>query len=156
MTANPNYDEVHVVSDSEDEEEEEGWTGSYHPSFPNEWVLNHAPGTGPEQCGNCAKYGSYQGQFIGYCANCAMDPYQGQRGRGFIDVCTELSNEQTRHWTSVYETYLSNVEFARFSDESDTLDEQDDSYEEDSMPDLEFIGQDTVFEAHFEGGYADF
>jgi hypothetical protein len=86
-----------------------------------------------------------------------MDPYNGQRGRGFIDVCTELSTELTRQWTSVYETYLSGVEFARFSDESDTLDEQDDSYDDDdSIPDLEFIGEDTVFEAHFEGGYADF
>jgi len=158
--ANSNYDEVHVVSDSEEDEVQEGWTGGYHPSFPNEWTISHEPGTGPEQCNNCADYGSYQGQFIGYCANCAVYVYEGRRGRGFINICTELSTEQTRKWASAYETYLSHVEFARFSDELSSFAEDEISYDEVSddlsVSGLELVGQNTVFEAHFEGGYVDF
>jgi len=162
MTANSNYDEVHVVSDSEEDEEEQeqGWTGPYHPSFPNQWVLSHEPGTGPEQCNNCADYGSYQGEFIGYCANCAAYVYEGRRGRGFMGDGIELVDEQTRQWISVYDTYLSHVEFARFSNELPPVVEEEDSYDEESddtsIPDLELVGQNTVFEAHFEGGYFDF
>lgn len=159
MTANSNYDEAHVVSDSEDEEEfAQEWTGSYHPSFPNQWTVSHLPDTGPEQCGNCADYGCYQGQFIGYCANCAVYMYEGQRGRGFMGDGIELVNEQTRQWISVYDTYLSHVDFARFSDQLPPVVEEEDDQESDetSISDTDFVGQDTVFESHFEGGYADF
>lgn len=163
--ANSNYDEVHVVSDSEDDYEEEVWNGSYHASFPNEWIITHIEGTGPEECLNCADYGSYKGQFIGYCANCAQYPYYGQRGRGFMGNGIELVDEQTRRWASAYETYLSHVEFARFTDEFPSVFDEEDEQEEDSrsqdsddssMPDLIDAGQETVFDARFEGGYADF
>lgn len=160
MTANPNYDEVHVVSDSEENEEEQVWTGAYHPSFPNQWTMSHAPGTGPEQCLNCADHGSYRGQFIGYCANCADYVYEGRRGRGFMGDGVELVDDQTRQWISVYDTYLSHVEFARFSDELPNVveEEEDENQESDdtSIPDTDALEYGSVFEAHFEGGYADF
>jgi len=161
MTANSNYNEVRVVSDSVGEGKREyGWDGSYHPSFPNRWIENHEHDTGPEQCSNCAYYGSYQGQFIGYCCNCAIHVYEGQRGRGFIGEGIELVDERTWRWVSAYETYLSHVEFARFTDELPAQVKEEDSQNQEaddsSMPDLEFVGKDSVFDTHFEGGYADF
>jgi hypothetical protein len=161
MTANSNYDEMRVVSGSEDEEEfVQEWTGAYHPSFPNQWTESHVPGTGPEQCLNCADHGCYQGQFIGYCANCAAYVYEGRRGRGFMGNGVELVDEQTRDWISVYDTYLSHVEFARFSDDLPHVVEEEESDDQESddmsIADTDAAGHGSVFEAHFEGGYADF
>uniref|UniRef100_A0A6C0B6Y6 Uncharacterized protein n=1 Tax=viral metagenome TaxID=1070528 RepID=A0A6C0B6Y6_9ZZZZ len=156
-----NYDEVHVVSDSEDEDQYQ-WNGIYHPNFPNEWIVSHEPETGPEQCENCAYFGCYRGQFIGYCANCAAYSYKGKRGRGFLGDAIELVNEETMQWASVYETYLSHVEFARFSDELPPFVENEeysqDNYndDDDETYNVELMGQNTVIEVHFEGGYVDF
>jgi hypothetical protein len=153
-----------IVAYVSDDEEEEEWTGAYHPLFPNDWASSHEHGTGPEQCNNCATYGSYDGQFIGYCANCAIYVYHGSRGRGFVDEGTELVNDETRQWISVFDTYLHQVEFARFhvvppalgepayDDVPVVSDDEDDEFDDN----VEFTGQDTVFEAHYEGGYADF
>jgi hypothetical protein len=147
---------VAYVSDDDDNE----WTGTYHPSFPNEWTSSHEPGTGPEQCTNCATYGSYDGQFVGYCANCAINVYHGSRGRGFIEEGTELVNDETRQWISVFDTYLHQAEFARFLVVPPTVDEPDNDevfvVSDDEDDTLDFLGQGTVFEAHYEGGYADF
>jgi len=150
-----------LVSDDEDNYEEEDdepqWIGSYHPSFPNEWRENQAEGTGPEHCGNCALYGCYAGQFIGYCANCADHVYHGTRGRGFVDVCTENDAEEVREWVSVFDTYLHAFEHAVVPgayDESVAVVSDDE--EDENFGDLEFVGENTVFEGHYEGGYADF
>jgi hypothetical protein len=149
---------VAYISDSEEEQAHE-WTGTYHPSFPNEWTLSHEPGTGPEQCTNCTTFGTHEGQFIGYCANCAT-VYEGARGRGFIDVCTELVSEETVQWASVFETYLHHVDFARFSEDILDVDQSDHNevpvVSDDEDDTFEFVGEGTVFEAHYEGGYADF
>jgi hypothetical protein len=148
-----------IVAYVSDDEEEEEWTGAYHPSFPNDWASSHEPGTGPEQCNNCAIYGSYNGQFVGYCVNCAS-VYNGSRGRGFVEEGTELVNDETRQWISVFDTYLHQVEFARFYEVPPAAHEPE--YDEvivvsdDEDDTLEFVGQGTVFEAHYEGGYVDF
>jgi hypothetical protein len=135
------------------------WDGSYHDLFPNNWRDNHVAGTGPVDCLNCASFGCYEGEFIGYCANCATI-YQGERGRGFIDTCTEFICDENQHYTSVFDTYLQTVEFAHFLDER-TTDERDSEYDdieyvsdEDEL--VGFAGQETVFEAHYEGGYSEF
>jgi hypothetical protein len=158
-----NAQHINVIEEEADAYTHE-WNGTYYPTFPNNWTVSHAPGTGPEQCLNCAAFGCYQGQFIGYCANCAAHVYHGSRGRGFIDVCTELVTDDTVDWISVFDTYLNTVEFARFSNEdpvivSDDDTDSDDSFDErdyDDEPGINIVGQGTVFEAHYEGGYADF
>jgi hypothetical protein len=141
---------IHYISDDEEEEE---WSGAYHPSFPNEWIANQEPGTGPDECNNCASYGCYQGEFIGYCANCAVYIYGDQ---------IELNTAETRQWPSAYETYLVDVEFARFADEEATdmaiygqavvSDDDDD----DSIGGPFIAEDDTPLHVHYEGGYADF
>ena len=47
----------------------------YHISFPLPYALSHKRGTGPEECGNCADFGSigFNKVFLGYCGNCAGD-----------------------------------------------------------------------------------
>jgi len=82
----------------------------YHEKFPEEWATCHEEGTGPGQCGNCADYGSVNGIFIGYCANCAMYVYEGARGRGFIDVGVENSDNDVLEFASVFDTYLKDVD----------------------------------------------
>ena len=42
----------------------------YTQAFPMKWAINHLPFTGPKNCLNCVWYGSYNGVFVGYCANC--------------------------------------------------------------------------------------
>jgi hypothetical protein len=69
----------------------------YDSRFPEEWATNHlsfvvgeddiAP-SGPEDCGNCACYGSIRGVFVGYCSNCAKE-YKYERGGGFDHDFTE-------------------------------------------------------------------
>jgi hypothetical protein len=153
------YEQLHEMC-SVDENHE--WNGSYHRWFPNNWTLDHEPETGPADCFNCASYGCYKGEFIGYCANCAKYVYKGKRGRGFIDVCTELVDDDTKNWTSVFETYLQGAEFARFSDDNEVvIIDSDNDFDEDDdestvNDNVEFIGQETIFESHFEGGYFEF
>jgi len=76
----------------------------YCGTFPEEWVLDHFPDTGPRECGNCAYYGSWNGVFLGYCANCAQFAYNGERGRGFIDFGKEY--DYNPDFLSVFDTYL--------------------------------------------------
>ena len=113
------FDEEDKYQQYEEDEEDESyheWSGGYHPKFPVEWRTNYISETGPAECLNCAAFGCYEGDFIGYCANCAVK-YRGTRGRGFIDVCMEFDNPTTRQWASAFETYLCGCEFARFCDE---------------------------------------
>ena len=84
--------------------------------FPMEWAMNHSPGSGPKECGNCAWYGSWNGVFIGYCANCAEDAYNGERGRGFINFGEENDAEEVQHFPSAFDTYLKNVNMDEIGD----------------------------------------
>jgi hypothetical protein len=81
----------------------------YCGTFPEEWVLNHMPDTGPKECKNCAHYGSWNGVFLGYCANCARLVYNGERGCGFIDIGRECDYNYDAGGFSVFDTYLKGV-----------------------------------------------
>ena len=81
----------------------------YCETFPEEWVLDHLPGTGPKDCGNCACYGSWNGVFLGYCANCAAYEYNGERGRGLIDIGEENDDNKVVNFPSIFGTYLKDV-----------------------------------------------
>lgn len=98
----------------------------YIKEFPRMWAQSHAPQTGPEECDNCNFHGSWNGIFIGYCANCAEYVYEFQRGHGFIEHGEELNLDiiQVRAMDSyLYGVDLDNIqnvpniEFYRMSDE---------------------------------------
>jgi len=104
--------------------DEELYTGT----FPLEWAETHLPLTGPKECGNCRFFGSWNGVFIGYCINCAIYQYKGQRGSGFIgngveykitnndwrDLLEEYQTEQGV--PSIFETYLKNIKMDDIGD----------------------------------------
>jgi hypothetical protein len=86
---------------------------SYDKHFPIEWAMNPKKidndfQCGPPDCLNCLDYGSYNGVFIGYCANCAGE-YDYQRGNGFIDYGEEFKDEGFYDENSVWNTYLKYV-----------------------------------------------
>jgi len=81
----------------------------YCGTFPEEWVLDHLPGTGPKDCGNCSYFGSWNGVFLGYCANCAHYVYNGERGRGLIEIGEENDENVVADFPSIFDTYLKDV-----------------------------------------------
>jgi hypothetical protein len=92
-----NYDKYYTV---------EGSVIKYHNNFPQEWAKNHlvlddeqTNGSGPEKCGNCDYFGTCRGVFIGYCANCAENMYNGERGEGC--VAHFVSGEEPQLWSSL-------------------------------------------------------
>jgi hypothetical protein len=80
----------------------------YCGTFPTMWAETHAEGTGPKECGNCAYYGSWNGVFLGYCANCAY-VYNGERCRGLIEVGIENDDNEVLDFPSIFDTYLEGV-----------------------------------------------
>jgi hypothetical protein len=78
----------------------------YCGTFPENWVEDCLEGTGPKECGNCSYYGSWNGVFLGYCANCAQYVYNGERGQGFIDIGKECDYNPNVNGPSVFDTYL--------------------------------------------------
>jgi hypothetical protein len=169
------------VSDDEDDEypEEEPFHYEdkylydyqwYHEKFPEAWALNHQEGTGPGQCNNCADYGSVNGVFIGYCANCALYCYEGSRGRGFMGDGVELSDNDALQYPSVFDTYLENVNVNNIlpipgyvaennnPDRVPSIDYDEDDYlNADPYPDNENNDGDpsSIMNPQFEGGYND-
>jgi hypothetical protein len=127
----------------------------YHKNFPVDWAVCHKEGTGPAQCSNCFHFGSINGVFIGYCANCAEYTYGGERGRGFIDVGVEYSKPSVLCFESAFETYLKDVDIwsilpvknPEINGEEDII-ESEDVDEGDTE-----IG---IMTPQFEGGYNDF
>ena len=81
----------------------------YCGTFPEQWAKNHLNGSGPKECKNCNYYGSWNGVFIGYCANCAHSVYNGERGRGLIDMGKENKHESVIQYPSIFETYLKGI-----------------------------------------------
>jgi hypothetical protein len=79
----------------------------YHRNFPVIWAMTHETDTGPSQCSNCADFGCVNHVFIGYCANCAIYEYGGERGRGFIDNGVEIDEFEAE---SAFDTYLSGID----------------------------------------------
>lgn len=76
----------------------------YYLYFPYEWLTTMAPGTGPNQCQNCAMHGIVDGAFIGYCVDCANYMYDMKRGHGFIFGKEQLDPDNKA--TSALFTYL--------------------------------------------------
>lgn len=108
----------------------------YIRQFPMMWAKSHAPETGPEECANCSFYGSWNGVFIGYCANCAEHIYEYQRGHGFINHGEELdldiiplrAMDTYLHGVNLDEIeYTPNVEFYTMSDYEEESSESEDS-----------------------------
>jgi len=86
---------------------------TYDRHFPVEWAMNPREldddfSCCPTDCLNCLDYGSYNGVFIGYCANCAQ-VYDYQRGNGFIHSGIEEEGEGVDEKNSVWNTYLKEV-----------------------------------------------
>jgi hypothetical protein len=81
----------------------------YDKNFPREWAMFHHPGTGPKECGNCGKYGSWRGVFIGYCLNCANYVYHLERGSGFYHCGLEASIGDPDYYAM--NTYLKDADF---------------------------------------------
>jgi hypothetical protein len=89
----------------------------YHKNFPEEWAMSHLPGTGPEDCGNCAFYGSCGGHFFGYCSNCANYEYHFERGPGLYIDYTEI------YQPSIFDTYMKNISLEDIGDRDMNTDE---------------------------------
>ena len=90
----------------------------YAGPFPEEWAKDHMVNTGPNECGNCACYGStYHGgrlegkMFLGYCANCAKN-YGGKRGRGLVGFGEENPDPDIEDYPSIYDMYMKGVDVA--------------------------------------------
>ena len=81
----------------------------YAGTFPRIWAKNHKYGTGPKNCEKCNYIGLWNGVFIGYCVNCAINIYKGERGRGLIDYGVENKKETVLKYPSIFTTYLNNV-----------------------------------------------
>ena len=88
----------------------------YTGTFPVDWAKNHLPKTGPKECQNCSYFGSWNGVFIGYCANCAVYSYNGERGCGFIGLGKENICDEVESYTSVFDTYLKDVKMDEIGD----------------------------------------
>jgi hypothetical protein len=54
----------------------------YSLNFPVHWASNHNEGTGPEECGNCNRYGCDEGIFKQYCGNCQVEYESSPRTTG--------------------------------------------------------------------------
>jgi len=92
--------------------DEELYTGT----FPTEWAKTHLFGTGPKECKNCESYGMWNGVFVGYCANCALFVYNGERGRGLMGLLKENTSKNAKSSPSIFETYLKGVDLHKIGD----------------------------------------
>ena len=93
----------------------------YCKQFPKSWAVSHLSGTGPKDCLNCKSFGSWNGVFIGYCVNCALDEYEGQRGRGMTGMFgrdMEYSNDEVHCFPSAFDTYLKDIKLHEIGDKS--------------------------------------
>ena len=81
----------------------------YAGTFPEEWAQDHAPGTGPSECEDCRVRGGWNGVFMLYCANCAINVYNGERGKGAISPGQEIDSRENREYVSAFDTYLYDV-----------------------------------------------
>jgi len=134
----------------------------YHINFPENWAKNHSYGTGPLDCANCAYFGSVNGVVIGYCINCADLDYQGDRGRGFIDIGVELDDQTVREFDSAFDTYLKGVDVSTIRSIEEIIPSENamdvTTEEETDIDNYSEIDDNTnsILYCHFEGGYNDF
>jgi hypothetical protein len=100
----------------------------YDEHFPQEWAQNPLEYpecdedggpiccsderlTGPKYCGNCREYGSINGVFVFYCANCYKFLYKGSRG-GFIYAAIDATEKEL--WEEM--PYMNGVKFDEIGD----------------------------------------
>ena len=81
----------------------------YSIHFPLHWAIDHLPDTGPNKCSICKSNGNWNGVFIGYCSKCAIDEYDGSRGRGFSYPGVENTADKSLHIESAFTTYMQNI-----------------------------------------------
>ena len=131
----------------------------YHENFPQDWAFCHKDGTGPGQCSNCSDVGCVNGVFIGYCANCAIYDYNGLRGRGFIDVGIECSDEDALQYTSAFDTYLKDVDINSIIGIDMVFADGEINQDEITNEDIYGFNREqsdsSILDCHFEGGYND-
>lgn len=92
----------------------------YDEHFPKEWALNHwaypsdttgKTMSGPKSCRNCRSYGSINGVFVFYCANCTTKVYNGQRGGYILSAQDTTESELWREFP-----YMNCVTFDEIGD----------------------------------------
>jgi hypothetical protein len=83
----------------------------YIDTFKSEWYFTQQKDlSGPLYCENCRCYGSIIQDnveiFLGYCANCADNIYEGKRGPGFFGFVNEyeVMNYEYPEYLSKYKT----------------------------------------------------
>ena len=92
----------------------------YHKTFPYEWAENHAVlHSGPAKCKNCQRFGSWNGVFVAYCANCAED-YKTiglVRGYGVTDyLCGGIRTNNVEDVDAEFNTYLKDTTLDEIGD----------------------------------------
>jgi hypothetical protein len=89
----------------------------YALTFPLSWAKTHLPSTGPSECLNCQYYGSWNGVFVCYCANCAV-LYNGERGPGVADYIYKGENIDGNVVNSkaAMNTYMSGIRLCDIGD----------------------------------------
>jgi hypothetical protein len=88
----------------------------YSSYFPQKWAVEHIEGTGPAECFLCDEYGHWNGVFIGYCYQCAIKCYHGERGRGMVNYGVEKDTESVADYPSIFDTYLRGVDLDSIGD----------------------------------------
>ena len=86
----------------------------YASCFPESWAQTHHPKTGPGNCSQCSNIGMWNGVFLGYCSNCAINIYKGTRGIGFICYGIEtdflgIMTQTQQNCKSIYDTQLKKI-----------------------------------------------
>lgn len=114
----------------------------YSVYFPIAWAHEHITfyneeeqelGTGPKKCGNCKKYGSIRGVFVGYCSNCLENYHDSGYWRGSLTAPPGSSItmlEESDMWSQY--PYLSGVKKYSLGDEEEGVEAEDENHEEDS------------------------
>jgi len=89
----------------------------YASTFPEEWAIHQEPQTGTE-CDNCMYYGSWNGVFCMYCANCSINVYDGLRGEGCPGFIYEREYIMCDEKYPIMEsnTYLKNIKLDDIGD----------------------------------------
>jgi len=83
---------------------------NYDIHFPLQWALDHQVfndcSTGPEECGNCALYGSFRGVFVGYCCNCLRNYQEFGLTRGDYTIAPGIDiNDDCFGTNSLWQKY---------------------------------------------------
>ena len=81
----------------------------YSSHFPQVWAVEELPTCGPNNCASCQDVGFWNGVFIGYCRDCAINHHHGKRGRGLIQTGFESRGQMEKKYPSMFDTYLSGI-----------------------------------------------